>query len=119
MEAPRTATTPATTYLVEGYWPERGIDTFAAAVARLRESVAGLQREGFAIQAITATLIPGDDSALWIVDGPSADVVALAYERAGLRVERIVRAVELRASRDPGPIPEPAASPPADSRRNR
>jgi hypothetical protein len=120
MEASPAALTPATaTYLVEGYWPDRGIESFAAAALRLRESVAGLQREGFAIQAITATLIPGDDAALWIVDGPSAEVVALAYERAGLRVERIVSAVELRATSDPEPTPDQAPAPAARSRRTR
>lgn len=101
MDSPRHVTPDTTTFLVEGYWPNARMEAFSEAARRLTESVEGLRREGFAIRTVAATLVPGDEAAYWIVDGPSAEVVALACSRAGVEVDRIVRAIELRAQPAP------------------
>lgn len=84
-------------YFVEGYWPGIRVQTFSDAARRLVASVADLRREGFSIRQVVATLIPGDEAAIWIIDGPSVEIVALAYERAGVSIDRIVRATDLQA----------------------
>lgn len=89
-----------TTFLVEGYWPGSGAETFSDATRRLGESVATLRRDGFHVQPVAATLVPSEDAAYWIVDGPSAEIVALAYARAGVAVDRIVGAIELRETNE-------------------
>ena len=106
MDSRRQATPETTTFVVEGYWPDVRAEEFSAAARRLVESVEGLRREGIAIRTVAATLVPGDEAAYWVVDGPSAEVVALACSRAGVEVDRIVPAIELRP-------------PPAGARRRR
>jgi hypothetical protein len=96
MDPHRQQADPITTFLVEGYWPDVRIETFPDAARRLVESVAGLRREGFAIRQVAAALIPGDEAALWIVNGPSAEVIELAYARAGVSIDRIVRVIAPR-----------------------
>jgi hypothetical protein len=96
--APREAI-PVETFLVEGYWPLTTVDAFPTAASRLDESLDGLRQEGVAVRAISALVVPGDETAYWIVDGPSAEAVSLACRRAGLTVERIVPALELRRGR--------------------
>lgn len=87
---------PVATFLVEGFWPDATVDAFTAATDRLDESVDHLRQEGIVIRTVAAMLVPSDEAAYWIVDGPSADVVALVYRRAGMSVERIVSALEFR-----------------------
>lgn len=89
------------TFLVEGYWPGIGTERFAAASRRLADSVAGLRREGFVIQTVAALLVPSDEAAYWTVEAPSAELVARAWSRAGVDVDRIVRAVAFRSK----PVP--------------
>ncbi|HET7182126.1 MAG TPA: hypothetical protein VFI15_07850 [Candidatus Limnocylindrales bacterium] len=96
MGALRQVGNPVETFLVERYWPGVTIETFADAVRRLNDSVAGLRRQGIPIEAMTATLAPNDEAAYWIVDGPSAAAVELAFGTAGVPIERIVPAIELR-----------------------
>jgi hypothetical protein len=114
--------TELTTFLVEGYWPGAGAETFSDATRRLGDSVAELRRDGFHVQPVSATLVPSEDAAYWIVDGPSAEIVALAYARAGVAVDRIVGAIELRQSRRGravASIGRPARRPGRETRRTR
>jgi hypothetical protein len=96
MDPHRLQAGPISTFLVEGYWPHVRVEQFSDAAQRLVESVDGLRREGFLIRQVAGTLVPGDEAALWIVQGPSVEVVELAYARAGVSIDRIVRAIELR-----------------------
>ena len=102
MHTARRPGSPVATFLVEGYWPGATVEAFSIAAERLDESLDDLRREGFAIQAVAAMLVPSDEAAYWIVDGPTADVVALAYARAGMPVERIVGALDLRRAAESG-----------------
>jgi hypothetical protein len=103
MQAQRRTDGAMATYLVEGYWPDPGTETFSAAAARLDDRFAQLRGEGVAIRAVAATLVPGDQAAYWLVAAPSPEAVALACAQAGLRVDRIVGAVEVRAGMDSKP----------------
>ena len=96
MRRSRQPETPVATFLVERYWPDVTVGSFEEAHRELVASVEALQEEGVTIRTVAATLVPPDEAAYWIVDGPSADVIALAFERAGITVDRTVEALELR-----------------------
>jgi hypothetical protein len=100
MSPARLRVRPVDTFLVERYWPGVTLETFTEAAGRLADSVDRLRREGAAIRTVAATLVPSDEAAYWIVDAPSIDLVETACEWAGVGVERIVPAIELRASRE-------------------
>jgi hypothetical protein len=84
------------TFLVERYWPGVTVEAFADAVLRLEEAVAALRRDGTAIRTVGSTLVSEDEAAYWVVDAPSREAVALAWARAGVPAERIVRAIDVR-----------------------
>jgi hypothetical protein len=94
-----------TTFLVEGYTPDVSVESFAEAFRRLDASLQAMRGEGFVIEAVTATLVPSDEAAYWILDASSADVVKLACARAGMRVERITDALEIRRAARRGTTP--------------
>jgi hypothetical protein len=94
---------PVATFLVEHYWPGVTVGAFKEAERRLAASVAAMRREGMEIRTVAATLVPSDEAAYWIVDGGSREAVARAFSAAGLQVERIVDALELRATHAVGP----------------
>jgi hypothetical protein len=98
MSQTRPRVQPVATFLVERYWPGVTLEAFTAAAGRLRDSVDRLRREGAAIRTVAATLVPSDEAAYWIVDATSIDLIETAWERAGMGVERIVPAIELRSS---------------------
>jgi methylaspartate ammonia-lyase len=100
MRPTRPRVRPVDTFLVERYWPGVTLEAFTSAAERLGDSVDQLRREGTAIRAVASTLVPSDEAAYWIVDATSIDLVQIACQRAGMRVERIVPAIELRASRE-------------------
>ena len=96
MRSVRQLDRPVGTFLVERYWPGVTVELFTNAVQRLEGSVANLRREGVSIETVTATLVPTDEAAYWVIDGPSAETVEMAFARSGMPVERIVAAVEVR-----------------------
>ena len=102
--------TPSSSFLVEGFWPSAGGDTFRKATARLDARLEALRREGTGFRLVAATLVPGDEAAYWIVDAPSMEVVATALTEAGIRADRIVGALELRAGQAVGPGRAPVAT---------
>jgi hypothetical protein len=97
MPSQRRSSSDQLTFLVEGYWPDSGTDAFRAAASRLDERFEALGAEGVVMRTVAATLVPKDRAAYWLIAGPSAAVVAKACDAAGLVVERVVDAVELRA----------------------
>lgn len=111
MDRRRRPAAPTQAFLVEGYWPRLDVDRFTDAGHRLTTSIAGLRREGVEIRYVAGTLVPGDEVAYWVLDGPSAETVKLAFARSGLPVERIVPALELRATRPMRPLGPGRATP--------
>lgn len=97
--ADRPTAAPVATFLVERYWPGVTVEAFVDAVSRLQDCVDSLSRDGAAVRTVASTLVPADEAVYWIVDGPSADVVAIAFARAEITLDRTVEALELRAGR--------------------
>jgi hypothetical protein len=75
-------------YLVELY--STTADPDSAALARLGDRNT--------VRYLRSILIPGDETCLHLVEAPSAEQVAKAFERVGLKADRIVQAVGLQAS---------------------
>lgn len=96
------------TFLVERYWPGVTVTAFTTVTGIVDENVERLRAEGASIRTIASTLVPADEAAYWVVEAASADLVRLAFGRAGVPVERIVEAVDvrpgldLRSAMDPG-----------------
>jgi hypothetical protein len=94
----------ARTFMVEGYWAESSLDMALESVRRLGVSLEELAPDRIRIRSVSMTLVPADEAAYWIVDAPSPELLAQACARAGLLIERIVEAIELRPGdrKDPG-----------------
>ena len=105
--APLTRT--VATFLVERYWPGVTVATFTEATRRLDESVDRLRADGAAIRTVASTLVLADEAAYWVVDAISLDLVTLAFSQAGIPVERVVEAVDIRPGLDLGSVVEPGS----------
>lgn len=77
-------------YVVERYLP--GVPR--AELERQLERIAQLTR-GTQVEYLGSTIVPDDEACFCQFDGPSADAVAEANRRAGLRFDRIVAGVAL------------------------
>lgn len=88
------------TFVVEGFLPDATAMSLNRATTLLERHLASLGPEDGSARAVAATLVPSDESAYWVVVAPSAKVVALACAAAGLQVERIVAALEVRADEE-------------------
>ena len=82
----------ANSFLVERYHPGITADAFRDARARVRASAAAMRRDGSPIRCVHSTLLPGDDAMLSVIDAASSELVEQRFTRAGVRVDRIVRA---------------------------
>jgi hypothetical protein len=82
------------TFLVEQYWPGVTAEAFERAEADVRASTSELAGGGTSIRFLHSTLVPGDETAFCVFAASSAELVAEAYRRAGVRFDRIVDAVE-------------------------
>jgi hypothetical protein len=85
----------STTYLVEHYWPGITAEIFSSAAERVRTAAAAMARGGTPIRCLHSTLVPADEAAFCVFTAASADVIEQLYERAGVRFERIVAALEI------------------------
>lgn len=81
------------TYLVERYWPGVTSEQLLQALDRGRRVIEQMCAEGTLVRDITSVLIPGEEVAFSVYQGPSAEAVRQLNERAGIRVSRIVEAI--------------------------
>ena len=81
------AATP--TYVVECYWPEITEQQARDALASVTQSQEASGTSG-QVQPIACFLIPSDGMALFLLDGPSADMVREAGKLTNLPFDRIV-----------------------------
>ncbi len=86
---------PPKTYLVEHYWPGVTAERFSAAADRVRSSAEQMRREGTSVRFLHSTFVPKDEAAFCVFEAPTAGLVEEAYERADVRFERIVDALEM------------------------
>ena len=90
-----------TKYLVERYLPGLTADQLAAAAASAKRTTETMTQEGTPVQYLRSTFIPGEEKCFCLFEGPSAEVVRTANDRAQLPYERIVEAMHV-ASDDVG-----------------
>ena len=86
-----------TTYVVEHHLPGITPDQLAAAAGSAKRTTAAMTQEGTPIQYLRSTFIPGEEKCFCLFEGPSAEAVRTANDRAQLPYERIVEAMHLAA----------------------
>ncbi len=82
-------------YLVERYLPGITPDQLRAAAGSAKSTTAQMAQEGTAVRYLRSTFIPGEEKCFCLFEGPSADMVRTANDRAQLPYERIVEAQHL------------------------
>jgi hypothetical protein len=83
------------TYIVERYWPGVTEERLAQAIVRSKEVIALMNQEGTPIRYLRSTLVPGDEVVFSLYEGPSAEAIREANERAQIHFDRIVEAIDL------------------------
>ena len=86
-----------TKYLVERYLPGITPDQLAAAAGSAKSTTATMAQEGTPVHYLRSTFIPGEEKCFCLFEGPSAEAVRTANDRAQLPYERIVEAMHLAA----------------------
>lgn len=89
----RTPATRRQTYLVEHYRPGFAAADLERAVARVRDAVHELEREGQPVRFWHSTIVAADESFLCVVEAPTEEFVRLIYARASVPFERISAAL--------------------------
>lgn len=91
-------TTP--TYVVECYWPDISEHQAKAAlsvIGRVRNAHGSRDR----VWPLGCILVPSDGLALFLIAGPSADVIRDVGERIALPFDRIVKSISIAAATTP------------------
>lgn len=86
-------------YMVERHLPGFTSDQLAGAAASARKTTAEMAKEGVPVRYLRSTFVPSENRCFCLFDGPSAEAVKQANERAGLPHQRIVEVVHI-ASED-------------------
>jgi hypothetical protein len=85
------------TYIAERYLPGITPEQLAAAAGRAKSTTADMRQEGTPVRYLRSTFIPGEEKSFCLFEGPSADAVKMANERAQIPYERIVEAMHIAA----------------------
>ncbi len=83
------------TYIVERYWPGVTEERLAEAIIQSKEVIALMNRGGIPIRYLRSTLVPSDEVVFSLYEGPSAEAIREANERAQIRFDRITEAIDL------------------------
>ncbi|MDQ3044012.1 MAG: DUF4242 domain-containing protein [Chloroflexota bacterium] len=86
-----------TQFVVERYLPGITPEQLTAAAGSAKRTTADMAREGTPVRYLRSTFIPGEEKCFCLFEGPSADAVKTANERAQIPFERIVEAMHLAA----------------------
>lgn len=84
-------------YVVERYLPGITPDQLSAAAGSAKHTTAQMAQEGTPVRYLRSTFIPGEEKCYCLFEGPSADAVKTANERAQIPYERIVEAMHIAA----------------------
>ena len=76
-------------FLVEHYRPGLDAEALRRWVARVRATVAELDRKGKPMRVLRSTIVPRDESFLCVIEAASEQLIREAYARAGIPFERI------------------------------
>ena len=82
-------------YVVERYLPGITPDQLMAAAGSAKRTTADMTQEGTAVRYLRSTFIPGEEKCFCLFEGPSADAIKAANERAQIPYERIVEAMHV------------------------
>ena len=82
-------------YLVERYLPGIQPEQLAAAAGSAKSTTEAMTQDGTPVRYLRSTFIPGEEKCYCLFEGPSADVVKQANDRAQLPYERIVEAMHI------------------------
>ena len=88
------------TFVVETYLSALDEDEPERTIARASAAIGEISAAGQAIRYVRSIFIPVDETCLLVVEAGSAELVAVAIERAGLDPDRIARA----ETREPEPL---------------
>lgn len=94
MEGVRSRGGGSGTFLIEQYRPGITVAEFSDAARRVCALADDLTSQGRSIRYLHSTLVLDDEAAFCVLDAESMSLVEEAFARAGVRYERIVRAVE-------------------------
>ncbi len=86
---------PKELYLVERYWPGVTEPELRNAVAKIGLALSEMARRGVPVRYLRSTLVPGEESVLCLFEGSSADDVAEANRRAGVRFDRVSPVIDV------------------------
>ena len=86
-------------YMVERHLPGITVDQLSAAAARVKTTTAQMSEEGTPIRYLRSTFVPGEEKCFCLFEGPSAEAVEQANQRAEIPYERVVEAMHI-ASED-------------------
>ena len=79
-------------YMVERYLPGFTNEQVVAAATAAKITTAQMTSEGTPIRYLRSVFVPGEDKCFCMFEGPSAEKVLEANDRAGLPYERVVEA---------------------------
>ena len=82
-------------YMVERHLPGITNDQLSAAAARAKSTTAEMSDEGTPIRYLRSTYVPGEEKCYCLFEGPSADAVEQANNRAEIPYERVVEAMHI------------------------
>jgi hypothetical protein len=82
-------------YMVERHLPGFTGDQLHAAAAAAKRTTVEMTQEGTPVRYLRSTFVPGEDKCFCLFEGPSAEAVKQANERAQLPFERIVEALHI------------------------
>ncbi len=82
-------------YVVEVYLPSRAAPQLERLAARAQAAAEELNGEGEAVRYVRSVFVPGEETCFHIYEAASPELVEAAATRAGVRVERLVAAVEI------------------------
>ena len=84
-----------TKYLVERYLPGMTPEQLATAAGSAKRTTETMTQEGTPVRYLRSTFIPGEEACYCLFEGPSADVVRAANDRAQIPYERVVEAMHI------------------------
>jgi hypothetical protein len=91
---------PTSSYVVECYWPtisEHEAKAALAGIARSQEGISPTER----VWPLGCILVPSDGLALFLIAGPSADVIRDVGQSIQLPFDRIVESISIAAATAP------------------
>lgn len=82
-------------FLVERYLPGITPDQLGGAAKAAKSTTAQMAQEGTPVRYLRSTFVPGEEKCYCLFEGPTADAVKTANDRAQLPYERIVEAMHI------------------------